>query len=65
MSAPIPAAQPPLKPVESLEIEKTVTNNENAVEKKEVVPSTPAVVVDNVPTTHYLSMPMVWVPLDS
>ena len=59
MSAPVSAEQPPLNHVESLEIEKTVTNNESAIEKKEVIPSTPAAVVENVPTTHYLSMSLV------
>lgn len=42
MSEPVTTEQPPLKPVESLEIEKVVTNNETAIEKKEVIPSTPA-----------------------
>lgn len=59
MIAPVPPEQPPLKHVESLEIEKKVTNNETAIEKKEVVPSTPTAVVKDVPTTHYLSMTMV------
>ena len=59
MSAPVPTEQPSLKPVESFEIEKAVANNETAIEKKEVVPSTPAAVVENVPTTKYLSMSMV------
>ena len=59
MSAPAPTEQPSPRPVESLEIEKAVPNNEAAIEKKEVIPSTPAAVVENVPTTKYLSMPMV------
>ena len=59
MSEPVTTEQPPLKPVESFEIEKVVTNNETAIEKKEVIPSTPAAVVENVPTTKYISMSMV------
>ena len=64
MSAPVPAEQPPVNHVESLEIEKTVTNNESAIEKKEVVPTAPTAVVENVPTTRYLSMSMVITVLD-
>lgn len=59
MSEPVTTEQPPLKHVESLEIEKMVTNNETAIEKKEVIPSTPTAVVENVPTTKYISMSMV------
>ena len=59
MSEPVTTEQPPLKHVESLEIEKVVTNNETAIEKKEVIPSTPAAAVENVPTTKYISMSMV------
>ena len=55
MSEPVTTEQPPLTHVESLEIE----NNETAIEKKEVIPSTPAAVVENVPTTKYISMSMV------
>ena len=45
---------------ESFEIEKSPTaDNEKEVIKTEVIPSTEATIVQDVPTTHYLSLTQV------
>ena len=46
---------------QSMEIEKeTIPNNEDGGTKAEIVPPAESVVVENIPTSSYLSLTQVW-----
>ena len=52
--------EPTIHRIESFEIEKKIeANNEATVDKKEVVPTQPPVVIEIVPTVSYLTLKQV------
>ena len=52
--------EPTIHRIESFEIEKkNEANNEATVDKKEVVPTQPPVVVDDIPVVSYLTLKQV------